>query len=91
MSWEDILKAEVLNWLKQNTDSHIENGHIKMIEGAIEAKEMIHLRKLRDTKGTSTNGFFIEFNTKIPILTDNPDEMIDELLKKIGTSVYVER
>ena len=91
MSWQDILKTEILNWLKQNTDSNIEDGHIKMIEGAIEAKEMIRLRKLSDTKGTSTNGFFIEFNTKIPILTDDPDEMINELVKKIGTSTYVER
>ncbi len=91
MGWEDILKAEILNWLKQNTDSYIEDGHIKMIEGAIEAKEMIRFRKLSDTKETSTNGFFIEFNTKIPILTDNPDEMIEELVNKIGTSTYVTR
>ena len=87
MSWEEILKEDVMKWLKQNTDSYLENGHIKMIEGAIEAKEMISLRKLNKPAGT-TNGFFIEFTTSIPILTDNPEEIMAELRKKLGTSSY---
>ena len=85
MSWEETLKEDVMRWLKQNTHSYIEEGHKKMIEGAIEAKEMITLRKLKKPAGT-TNGFFIEFKTSIPILTDNPEELIAELQKKLGTS-----
>tara|TARA_R100001594_G_C3966564_1_gene246735 strand:+ start:470 stop:739 length:270 start_codon:yes stop_codon:yes gene_type:complete len=87
MSWEEILKEDVMNWLKQNTQSYLEKGHIKMIEGAIEANEMIRLRKLNKPAGT-TNGFFIEFTTKIPILTDNPEEIMAELQKKLGTSSH---
>ena len=87
MSWEEILKEDVINWLKQNTESYIEEGHIKMIDGAIEAKEMIHLRRLKKPAGT-TNGFFIEFKTSIPILTDNPEELIAELQRRLGTHTY---
>jgi len=90
MTWEDILKAEVLTWLKSNTTSRLEPGKMKILEAAIEAKEMIRLRKLKDVGDSSTNGFFIEIRTKIPVATDNPDEIINELVKRIGTSTYVE-
>ena len=87
MSWEEMLKEDVMAWLKQNSNSYMSEGHIKMVEGAIESKEMITLRKLNKPAGT-TNGFFIEFTTSIPVLTDNPEELMAALQKKLGTSSH---